>query len=98
MIYMVRYSDGNDGLFQVWMNGVQVASYSGPLADKHAKNSFYHKIGLYRDRQKEPMTMYFDNYAMGTGYESVDPARFAANTHARSGRPFLRAFYGSDGG
>src|SRR5690242_15274668 len=44
-----RYSPGPDGLFELWMNGQRIASYSGPLADARSKNSFYRKIGLYRD-------------------------------------------------
>jgi hypothetical protein len=78
-VYRSRYSPGNDGLFQIWMDGKQVASYTGPLADPNNKNSFYHKIGLYRDRWKEPMTIYFDNYAMGNSYGAVDPQRFESN-------------------
>jgi hypothetical protein len=74
-----RYSPDKDGLFQLWMNGTQVASYSGPLADPANKNAFYHKIGLYRDRLKQPMRIYFDNYSMGSSYDSVDPKRFESN-------------------
>jgi hypothetical protein len=36
--------------------------------------------GVYRDRWKDPMTIYIDNYAMGNSYEEVDPARFQKNT------------------
>src|SRR5580658_877037 len=71
-----RYSTNNDGCVQVWMNGREVVSYKGPLGDPKAKNAFYHKIGLYRDRMAEPMTIYFDNYTMGNSYDEVDPARF----------------------
>jgi len=77
-----RYSPSEDGLFELWMDGRRVASYTGPLADPVNKNAFYHKIGLYRDRWKDPMTIYFDNYAMGNSYESVDPARFETNQKA----------------
>jgi hypothetical protein len=49
--------------------------YSGPTADPKAKNAFYNKIGLYRDRLKVPMTAYYDNYAMGGSKEAVDPAK-----------------------
>jgi hypothetical protein len=75
MIYHLRYSTGTDGLVEVWMNGKKVVTYSGPAADPQAKNAFYHKIGLYRDRLEVPMTMYYDNYAMGGSKEAVDPAR-----------------------
>jgi hypothetical protein len=75
MVYHVRYSTGPDGLVDIWMNGKQVVSYSGPAADPDAKNAFYNKIGLYRDRLNLPMTIYYDDYAMGGSHESVDPER-----------------------
>jgi hypothetical protein len=75
MVYHLRYSTGADGLVEVWMNGKKVVTYSGPAAEPKAKNAFYNKIGLYRDRLKVPMTMYYDNYAMGGSKEAVDPAR-----------------------
>jgi len=65
---------------EVWANGTRVASYTGPTADPKGKNAFYHKIGLYRDRLKQPMTVWFDNYSMGATKESVDPSRFAQPT------------------
>ena len=76
MIYHVRYSIKNDGLVEVWMNGSKVVTYAGPTAEASAKNAFYHKIGLYRDRLKIPMTAYYDNYTMGESKAAVDPARF----------------------
>jgi hypothetical protein len=76
MIYHLRYSTGKDGLVEVWMNGKRVVAYSGPTAEADAKNAFYNKIGLYRDRLKQPMTIYFDNYTLGSSKDSVDPARF----------------------
>ncbi len=69
MIYHLRYSTGADGLVEIWMNGKQVVRYSGPAADPDAKNAFYNKIGLYRDRVNVPMTIYYDNYAMGGSKE-----------------------------
>ena len=75
MIYHLRYSPGKDGLVEVWVNGRRVVEYSGPAAEADAKNAFYNKIGLYRDRLKQPMTMYFDNYTLGADKEAVDPAR-----------------------
>jgi hypothetical protein len=75
MVYHLRYSTGTAGLVEIWMNGKQVVTYSGPTADPNAKNAFYNKIGLYRDRLKVPMTIYYDNYAMGGSKEAVDPER-----------------------
>ena len=65
MLYHIRYSAGSDGLVEVWADGAKVVSYSGPAADPNAKDAFYNKIGLYRDRLKQPMTIYFDNYTLG---------------------------------
>ena len=75
MIFRARYAE-RDGLLEAWMNGKKVASYKGPLAEPGYRNSFYHKVGLYRDRMKEPMTIYFDNYRTGATVEKVDPSNF----------------------
>jgi hypothetical protein len=75
MIYRVRYHD-QDGYIDMWMNGKKVVTYKGPLGNSELRNLFYHKIGLYRDRMREPMRIYFDNYRIGPTIESVDPAKF----------------------
>jgi hypothetical protein len=77
MIYRVRYAE-KEGVVEAWMNGKKVASYEGPLAEPKFKNSFYHKIGLYRDKFKTPMTLYFDNYRTGATIEAVEPAKFTS--------------------
>src|SRR5262245_41791279 len=56
MVYHIRYSTGEDGRIEVWMDGQRVVSYNGPTASKQGNDRFYHKVGLYRDRWKEPMT------------------------------------------
>jgi hypothetical protein len=72
MIYHLRYSTGQDGVVEVWMNGRPVVKYQGPTAETDAKKTFYNKIGLYRDRFPEPMTIYYDNYTMGGSKDAVD--------------------------
>ena len=37
MIFRLRYSTGNDGLVEVWMNGKRVVKYSGPTAEANAE-------------------------------------------------------------
>jgi hypothetical protein len=76
MVYHFRYSSAQDGLVEIWMNGDKIVSHHGPTAVPDGPNQFYNKIGLYRDRWKHPMTIYFDNYTMGRGFLSVDPSRF----------------------
>ena len=34
------------------------------------------KLGLYRDKMPQPMTLYVDNYAIGQALADVDPSRF----------------------
>src|SRR6266850_2180692 len=53
MVYHVRYSTGDDGVIEVWMDGARVVSYRGATASKDGADRFYHKVGLYRDRWKE---------------------------------------------
>jgi hypothetical protein len=76
MVYHVRYSTGAGGVIEVWMDGKPVVSYTGPTASRDGADRFYHKVGLYRDRWKEPMTMYVDNYTLGDSFEAVDPSTF----------------------
>lgn len=76
MTFHVRFSAGDDGKVEAWMAGNPVASYSGPTADAKGENQFYNKIGLYRDRWPEPMTIYFDNYTLGENRAAVEPGRF----------------------
>jgi hypothetical protein len=75
MMYRVRYAE-RGGLVEVWMNGKKVVSYAGPLGSGSARNFMYHKIGLYRDKMKEPMTIYFDDYRMGPTINEVSPSKF----------------------
>jgi hypothetical protein len=76
MVYHLRYSPGEDGRIEVWMDGQRVLSYEGPTASKQGNDRFYHKVGLYRDRWKEPMTLYVDNYTVGESFDQVDPSKF----------------------
>jgi len=76
MVYHVRFSADSNGVIEVWMDGERVVRFAGDTASLRGKPLFYHKLGLYRDRMAEPMTIYIDNYAIGESYEAVDPARF----------------------
>ena len=76
MVYHARFSAGGDGRVEVWMNGKRVAAHAGPNCFKDGEDLVYNKFGLYRDRWKDPMTIYFDNYTVGESFEAVDPRRF----------------------
>ena len=62
--YRVRYETNSSGFVQVWLDGNKVVDYRGATAEPEYKNAFYHKFGLYRDRMKQPMTAYFDEFSM----------------------------------
>jgi polysaccharide lyase-like protein len=76
MVNHLWASASTAGLVEVWMNGAKVVSHCGPTASASGKGQIYHKIGLYRDRWQEPMTIYFDNYTLGDSFAAVDPSRF----------------------
>ena len=76
MVYRVRLSAAADGLVEVWADGARVVSHRGPTASAAGGDRVYNKVGLYRDRMAQPMTLYFDNYTAGDGFAAVDPSRF----------------------
>lgn len=71
MVWRICFSKGNGGSVDLWMNGEKIVTYRGATAFPEGENRFYHKIGLYRDRWPEPMTIYFDRYQLG-GARPVD--------------------------
>jgi polysaccharide lyase-like protein len=76
MVLRIRFSPEDDGSVEAWMNGARVVSHRGRTASRDGEDRIYNKVGLYRDRWKHPMTIYFDNYAVGDRFAAVDPARF----------------------
>jgi hypothetical protein len=76
MVYHIRFSRGEEGVVEVWMNGSRVVTYTGANAFQQAGDNIYNKFGLYRDRWKDPMTIYFDNYTLADSFAAVDPATF----------------------
>jgi hypothetical protein len=76
MVWRARFTRGKDGLIEVYMNGELVVSHAGTTAGPGGKDTFYHKVGLYRDGWHEPVTVHVDSYALGGSFEDVDPARF----------------------
>jgi hypothetical protein len=76
MVYHIRFSRDDDGLVEVWMDRSRVVRYEGQTAFREGEETIYNKVGLYRDRWKEPMTIYFDNYTLADNFAAVDPARF----------------------
>ncbi len=82
MVYRVRLSASADGLVEAWVNGERVVSHRGPTASATGDDQVYNKIGLYRDRMVQPMSIYFDNYIAGDSRAAVDPSRFDGDRRA----------------
>lgn len=80
MVYHLRYATGRDGAIDVWVDGQPVLAYTRATASDKGMDPFYHKVGLYRDRWKQPMTQYLDNYTVGDSRDGVDPATFERRT------------------
>jgi hypothetical protein len=72
MVYHIRFSPDGDGVVEVWMNGARAVVYEGATA-MPGGSEIYNKIGLYRDRWKDPMTIYFDDYRLGGSSVDVSP-------------------------
>jgi len=65
--FVTRFSQGNDGAIDGWLDGQQIVHYRGVTAYRRARaypahGFFYFKMGLYRDLMQEPMTIYLDAY------------------------------------
>jgi hypothetical protein len=65
--FVTRFSQGQDGAIDGWMNGQQIVQYRGITAYRAARGYpahgfFFFKMGLYRDLMKQPMTIYLDDF------------------------------------
>ena len=65
--FLIRFSQGDRGWVKASLNGREIADYTGPTAYTEAfgyppSGRFFFKMGLYRDRTPETMTIYIDEY------------------------------------
>lgn len=66
-VFHIRHSDAADGAIHVWLDGKEVANFTGATAYPRSigyppNATFYFKMGLYRDDLPEPWTAYYDEY------------------------------------
>jgi hypothetical protein len=47
MVYHIRFSQGEDGFVEVWLNGSGAVTYTGATAFKEGEDNIYNKFGLY---------------------------------------------------
>ena len=67
--FTIRFSRFDHGIVQVYLNDKAIVQYQGKTSyiDKHYDtNTYYFKIGLYRDQMPEPMVIYIDDYSKVT--------------------------------
>jgi hypothetical protein len=63
--FRIRFSRQPDGLIAAWLDDKPIVHHTGLNAYPDGsgyEDRFYFKVGLYRDRMPEPMTMYVDEY------------------------------------
>lgn len=67
--FRIKYSRQNDGLLIVTLNSKEIVNYAGitgwpprSIGYRDSGNTFYFKMGLYRDEMDAPMTLYVDDY------------------------------------
>lgn len=66
--FQIKFSRQVDGKVKAFLNGIQIVNYKGitsyswTLWHLPIKNRYYFKMGLYRDRISEPMSIYIDEY------------------------------------
>jgi hypothetical protein len=58
--FFSRGWDEENGIVQGWLDNNKIVDFSGPTAYENGKDLFYFKFGLYRDRMKRPMKIFFD--------------------------------------
>ena len=66
--FQIRFSRQANGEVKAFLNGIQIVNYKGITSYSWTfwhlpiKNRYYFKMGLYRDRIPEPMSIYIDQY------------------------------------
>ena len=66
--FQVRFSRRPDGEIDAFLDNEKIIAYTGITSYSEScglfsdKNKYYFKMGLYRDRMPEPMSIYIDEY------------------------------------
>lgn len=68
-VYHVKWSEGDDGFMEAWMNGKKVLSYKGPTLYKG--QFVYLKLANYHEANGQPSSIIQDRIIRGTTAESV---------------------------
>jgi hypothetical protein len=68
-VYHVKWSSGNDGFFQAWVNGQQLLNYSGPTL--YVGESCYLKLANYHTPLGVPISMIHERIVRGATQADV---------------------------
>jgi len=65
--FKIKFARNTNGEINAVLNGDKIIDFKGVTAYSEqygfpTKSNFYFKMGLYRDRMKEPMTIFIDEY------------------------------------
>ncbi len=67
--FIIKFSKDNNGEIVAFLNENEIVNYKGVTSYLDdckilsKKNKYYFKMGLYRDRMSDPMTIYIDEYS-----------------------------------
>jgi hypothetical protein len=85
-VIQARWSYKEDGFVNIWWNGRQIVSYSGPVG-YNDNFSPYFKFGLYRDHSDKTYAVYFNHVKLGSRREDVGFYHYASSDDLRDNRP-----------
>lgn len=74
-VWHIRWSQGSDGLVELWINGVKKASVEGPNMYSYLPSGRYDvflKQGIYTGKTTVGQTIYVDEIVRGTARKDVD--------------------------
>jgi hypothetical protein len=66
--FQIKFSRQKDGEVKAFLDDEEIVNYKGVTSYPEScgvfskKNKYYFKMGLYRDRMPEPMSIYIDEY------------------------------------
>lgn len=79
MDFVVQYrfdpssAGGSNGYVKLWKDSVHQGDYNGLIGYSTGPQRVNHKFGLYRGQSAHSHKLYFDEFALGKSYRSVQP-------------------------
>lgn len=80
-----NFSHGPEGFVKAWVNGMEAASYSGPIMSRADEGFFDFHFGVYRDRWPMPQTLFLDEFKVTDSLPAANARRPAPGGGERWG-------------